>query len=82
MNYKLYNIGCGQATSIKDLVQKIIEASGKKMLIENDLSKPSNKTSLCLNTTKAKKELTWEPTISLKQGIQKTIEWYKNNFLN
>lgn len=81
-NYELYNIGCGQATSIKDLVKKIIKASGKNMFIENDLSKPSNKTSLCLNTSKAKKELAWEPTISLKQGILKTIEWYKNNFLN
>ena len=69
-------------TSIKDLVKKIIKASGKNMFIENDLSKPSNKTSLCLNTSKAKKELAWEPTISLKQGILKTIEWYKNNFLN
>jgi GDP-L-fucose synthase len=80
--YELYNIGCGQAISIKGLVEKIIGASGKTLLLEHDLSKPSNKTSFCLDCEKAKVELGWEPKVSLEQGIQKTIEWYKENMLN
>jgi nucleoside-diphosphate-sugar epimerase len=75
--YELYNMGLGQAISIKDLVEKIIGASGKTILLEHDLTKPSNKTSLCLDCEKAKSELGWEPNVSLEEGIQKTLSWYK-----
>lgn len=76
-HYELYNIGSGQAIKIKELVQQIICYSGKNLTLEHDLSKPSNKTAYCLDFSKAKKELGWEPKISLQRGIQKTIEWYK-----
>ena len=79
--YEIYNIGIGKAISIKDLVKKIIDISGKRLSTEHDLSKPSNKTAICLNTNKAKTELGWEPKIPLNQGIQKTIKWYKKNIL-
>ena len=62
---------------LKELVQQIIYYSGKTLTLEHDLSKPSNKTAYCLDFSKAKKELGWEPKISLQRGIQKTIEWYK-----
>ena len=29
--------------------------------------------------TKAKKYLNWEPTIDLKDGLQKTIEYFRKN---
>ena len=80
--YELYNMGCGQAISIKDLVKEIINCSGKALSLEHDLSKPSNKTAFCLDCEKAKVGLGWEPTISLEEGIQKTIEWYKANKMN
>jgi GDP-L-fucose synthase len=80
--FELYNIGYGSAISIKDLVQKIIDLSEKQLTIEYDLSKPSNKTALCLNCGKAKDELGWEPSVSLDDGIHKTIAWYLKNYLN
>ena len=75
--FELYNVGYGSSISIKDLVNKIIDCSNKQLIAEHDLSKPSNKTALCLDCEKAKEELDWEPRISLEEGIQKTIEWYK-----
>lgn len=77
--YELYNIGYGQAITIKNLVQKIIASSVKQLSLEHDLSKPSNKTAYCLNSMKAKNDLGWEPQVSLNVGIQKTIEWYEAN---
>lgn len=78
-NYDLYNCGYGQPTTIKDLVQKIVKASGKKLKIEHDLSQPTIPTSLYLDCNKAKQELNWQAEISLDDGIQQTIEWWKNN---
>ena len=33
----------------------------------------------CPDITKAEKELKWKPRISLNEGLNKTIEWFKNN---
>ena len=33
----------------------------------------------CPDTTRAKKELKWQPKIELKNGLTRTIEWFKNN---
>ena len=77
--FELYNVGYGSSVCVNDLVKKIIAGSGKDIRIEHDLSKPSIKTKLCLDIAKAKNSLGWFPKISLDEGIQKTMEWYKAN---
>ncbi|MBP9802371.1 dTDP-glucose 4,6-dehydratase [Patescibacteria group bacterium] len=32
-----------------------------------------------MDITKAKKELNWQPQVDFETGLQKTIDWYKNN---
>lgn len=77
--FKLYNAGYGSSISVRDLVKKIITCSGKNIGIEYDLSKPSIKTKLCLDATKAKNSFGWSPNVSLDEGIRKTMEWYGKN---
>jgi nucleoside-diphosphate-sugar epimerase len=77
--FGLYNCGLGEAISIKNLVQKIIGASGKKLGVAYDLSAPTIKTSLFLDCAKAKTELGWQPKVRLDDGIARTVEWWKNN---
>ncbi|OGT35057.1 MAG: hypothetical protein A3F11_07555 [Gammaproteobacteria bacterium RIFCSPHIGHO2_12_FULL_37_14] len=76
--YRLYHCGYGQAISIKELVKKIVAHSGKKLVIEHDLSQPTIKTSLFLDCTLAKNELTWQAQTDLDIGIQKTLTWWKD----
>lgn len=78
-SFELYNVGLGKDISINELVEKMINISGKEIQITHNLSKPTIKTSLFLNCEKAKNELGWVPTIDLEEGIQKTISWYKEN---
>ena len=77
--YGLYNCGYGKAISIKELVKKIVSYSGKKLIIEHDLSRPTIKTSLFLDCELAKKELGWEVKTDLDTGIQQTLAWWKKN---
>lgn len=74
--YRLYHCGYGSAISIKSLVNKIIQASGKSLTVEHDLSQPTIKTSLSLQCDLAKNELGWSPKTSLDEGIAKTIDWW------
>jgi len=77
--FELVNIGYESSISVRDLVKKIIEISGKNLEIEFDVSKPTIKTKLCLDSTKAKNLFDWKSEVSLDEGIKKTIEWYKEN---
>lgn len=77
--YELFNVGLGKATKIIDLINKIIEHSGKQLTIKHDLSKPTIPTSLFLDCTKAKELLNWEPKVDIDEGIKKTLKWYEEN---
>ncbi len=79
--FQLVNVGCGRSIAIKDLVQTIIQSSGRDLKIEYDLSQPSIDTQLCLDISKAREVFSWQPQVSLEEGIQKTIQWYRNNIL-
>ena len=77
--FELFNAGYGSSISIKELVEKIIYHSGKNISIEFDNTKPSIKTKVCLDTTRAKELLGWSPEVSIDEGIIMTLKWYDNN---
>lgn len=77
--FELVNVGYGSSVSVGSLVKKIIEISGKNLRIEYDTSKPTIKTKLCLDTSKAEEIFSWKRKVSLDEGIIKTIQWYREN---
>lgn len=77
--YELYNVGYGKSFSVKEIVEKIIKISNKKINVVHDLKKPSINTKLALNSDKAWRELSWKAETSIEDGISKTIQWYKEN---
>ena len=65
----------------KDIVNKIVNASGKNLSITHDLTKPSIRTKLALVSDKAKRELGWEPKVPIEDGISeilKHIDYWKD----
>jgi GDP-L-fucose synthase len=70
------NLGIGQEISIKALAELIAELMGYDGYIIWDYAKPNGQPRRCLDTTKAKKLFGWEATTPLREGLQKTIEWY------
>ena len=77
--FELLNIGRGQLCTIKDLVQKIIKSSGKNLTIGFDTSRPTIPITVCLDTSRAQERFGWESKVSIDEGIQKTMQWYKDN---
>lgn len=72
------NLGSGVGTSIKELV-RVISSFMPGLNIQWDTSKPKGEDMRVLDITRAKKRLGYSPKISLKEGIGRTIEWYKQN---
>jgi GDP-L-fucose synthase len=69
------NIGTGEDVTIKDLSKIISTIVGYEGWIMWDDSKPNGTPRKVLNVDKIK-SLGWEPKIDLREGIEKTYEWY------
>ena len=74
------NVGSNDEITIKDLAVLISESIGYEGEIHWDLSKPDGTPRKKLDNTRIR-ELGWNPKTSLKIGIKKTIEAYKNEKL-
>ncbi|MBI5229134.1 NAD-dependent epimerase/dehydratase family protein [Candidatus Micrarchaeota archaeon] len=75
------NIGTEEETKIKDLVYLLVELSGKNPKVVFDASKPAGQPRRNADVRKAKEKIGYSPKVSLREGLTKTIEWYKKNFL-
>ena len=71
------NVGTGEDVTIKELAETVADVVGNRK-IKWDTSKPNGTPRKVLNVNKLK-SLGWNPTISLKEGIQSTYNWYKEN---
>ncbi len=72
------NLGTSYEISIKDLTFLICELLGFKGKIIWDKSKPDGQPRRKLDITRAKKEFGFEAKIDFREGLKKTIDWYKN----
>lgn len=72
------NIGAGREIKIRDLVILIAELTGFDGEIIWDPSKPDGQPRRCLAISRAKEEFGFEPKVDFREGLRRTIEWYKN----
>jgi GDP-L-fucose synthase len=72
------NLGAGFEISIKELVGLIAELAGFDGEIRWDTSKPDGQPRRCLDVSKAKEEFGFEAKVSFREGLEKTIKWYKS----
>jgi GDP-L-fucose synthase len=73
------NLGTGTEITIKDLATLIARLTNFEGQILWNISKPDGQPRRCLDTSRAKREFGFEAKTSLVLGIQKTIEWYRQN---
>lgn len=71
------NIGSGNEITIKDLVELIAELCDYRGNIKWNDSYPDGQPRRCLDTSKAKDVLGFKARTDFKEGLKKTIEWYK-----
>jgi len=73
------NISSPDETSIKELVEMIIELTGFNGSTEFDTTKPNGQPRRCADVELAKKEFNFTAKYSIREGLKKTIDWYKLN---
>jgi len=75
------NLGTGVENTVGEIVEKVIQLSGKKMEIVIDPKRlrpeKSEVMRLLCDNSKAKSTLGWEPQVSLEEGLSLTYTWMK-----
>jgi len=72
---EIINVGTGEEISIRDLAELVKEVVGYKGKIKFDTSKPDGTPRKLLDISKIK-ALGWQPTTTLKEGLQITYSWF------
>jgi UDP-glucose 4-epimerase len=86
----VYNVSSAQKTSISDLAkfiseispceilhEEVSEGESSKILNSGRIRLPGNLEYLCMDNSKAKKEISWFPKINLKEGVSEELNWYR-----
>jgi UDP-glucose 4-epimerase len=72
-----YNIGIGEPTSVNqifELLKRITGFSGERV---HGPPKPGEVYRIYLDASKAHRELGWEPSIELEDGLRDTVEYFR-----
>jgi GDP-L-fucose synthase len=75
------NIGPGFEISIRELVALIVELTGFKGKITWDPTKPDGQPRRMLDTSRAFAEFGFRAKTEFREGLKKTIAWYRDNRL-
>ena len=76
---EIINIGYGEDITIRELAELICDVVGFDGELVWDKTKPNGTPRKLLDVTSIRK-LGWEPTISLRNGIAQTYEWFLANW--
>jgi len=75
-NYdKPVNIGSDRLVTIDELADIIIKISGKNIIKTYDLTAPQGVRGRNADLTLVRKQIGWEPKVSLEEGLEKTYRW-------
>lgn len=77
------NLGSGQEIRIAELAKIIFELVGRPVEVELEATRlrpeKSEVQRLLSDNTRAREKLGWQPQVSLRSGLQRTIEWIQEH---
>ena len=73
----IYNLGWGRPTSINEICSVLVNITGYSLPVQYGPAKVGETRHIYLDASKAKKDLGWVPTVTLEEGLEKTVEYFK-----
>lgn len=72
-----YNVGTSTMISIVELFNKINSFFNNSFIPINEEMKKGEQINSCLSYEKIKKNLGWQPSVNIDEGLKNTFEWFK-----
>lgn len=77
---EVYNIGSSNEWPNIEIVKRLLRHVGKpESLIRYVKDRPGHDQRYAIDSTKARRELGWEPKVGFDQGLAETVRWYLEN---
>mmetsp|Transcript_31176 Transcript_31176/g.47754 ORF Transcript_31176/g.47754 Transcript_31176/m.47754 type:complete len:262 (+) Transcript_31176:2-787(+) len=76
-HYEIFNLGKGKGTSLNDFISIVEKHTSKKAIINQLPNRLGDVPYTRADVSKARYLLGYNPSISLDEGIKKTVEWYQ-----
>ncbi len=75
-----YNAGGPDECENIEVVKRILELTGQdESLIEYVTDRPGHDRRYSLGSEKLRSELGWEPQVHFAEGLERTVDWYRDN---
>jgi UDP-glucose 4-epimerase len=72
-----FNVGTGREADVNLLYAELARAAGVDAVAEHGPAKPGEQRRSCLDTSRARDLLGWQPTVSLEEGLRGTLDWFR-----
>lgn len=79
---QLVNISSGVESSVQEVCSHLVEITGFQGRIRWNSGRPEGQLRRCFDLSKARRDLGFEPKTPLREGLAKTVAWYRANLTN
>lgn len=73
----VFNLGTGNGNSVREIIHKVEEVTGKKIDITEGPTRAGDPARLFANNDKAKQLLKWNPSRDLEASVKSLVKWYE-----
>lgn len=77
---QVYNIACGEQTSLLELFDALKKEANSVLVPQHGPDRAGDVKHSLADISKAKNILGYDPSVSVKEGLKKTFEWYKEEW--
>lgn len=75
---RIYNVGLGREVSDRQIFELVRKAVGATLEPITASKRPGEIDRICLDASRARAELGWEPTMFLEEGIPRTVAFHRD----
>jgi len=75
----IYNLGSGTGTSVNEIFESLKALTAYDLVAEHGPPKLGETRKIFLSAEKAKRELGWEASVPLDEGLRRTVEYFKES---
>jgi UDP-glucose 4-epimerase len=72
-----FNIGTGIETDVNTLARLLLAATGSRSPVHHGEAKPGEQRRSVVDPRRAAAELGWRPEVSLAEGLERTVAWFR-----
>jgi nucleoside-diphosphate-sugar epimerase len=74
---EIYNIGGGETANVWDILRKLETLAGRPARVRQEAERPGDQRYTFADTSRIRRDLAWEPTVSLDEGLARQWQWQK-----